>query len=156
RPSQVFTCEGVTACDRQHDTKWTAPPVPTELPPVYRPQKHRSTAEKNAGWALPPSPNRLENFAQIIALSGGLVVIESPATPPGAHKFRTAGLKMQRPLNGIILRVGRRTALHLLLVFVVALVGVWRFTSLISSSPHAAPVAGNRPDRGILDKILLD
>src|SRR5207237_10242757 len=25
-----------------------------------------------------------------------------------------------------------------------------------SSSPHAAPVAGNRPDRGILDKSLLD
>src|SRR5438067_3839588 len=64
---------------------------------------------------------------------------------------------MLRPARkGIILRVGRRLALQLLLVLVVALVGVWRFTSLTSSSPQAAPVAGNRPDRGILDKILLD
>src|SRR5438874_1997929 len=64
---------------------------------------------------------------------------------------------MLRPVRkGIILRVGRRIALQLLLVLVVALVGVWRFTSLTSSSPHAAPVPGTRPDRGTLDKILLD
>src|SRR5437764_5583927 len=68
-----------------------------------------------------------------------------------------AGVKMLRPVRkGIILRVGRRIALQLLLVLAVALVGVWRFTSLTSSSPHAAPVPGTRPDRGALDKILLD
>src|SRR5262245_19682061 len=64
---------------------------------------------------------------------------------------------MLRPVrDGIILRVGRRIAIPLLLVLVVALVGVWTFTSLTSFSPQAAPEAGNRPDRGSLDTILLD
>src|SRR5437879_2003187 len=76
---------------------------------------------------------------------------------PLIYHVAKAGVNMLRPVrHGIILRVGRRIALQLLLVLVVALVGVWRFTSLTSSSPHAAPVAGNRPDRGLLDKILLD
>ncbi len=68
-----------------------------------------------------------------------------------------AGVKMLRPVrNGTFLPVGRRTVLQLLLVVVVALAGVWRFISLNSPGPHAAPGAGNRPDRGSLDKTLLD
>src|SRR5438128_6848889 len=76
---------------------------------------------------------------------------------PLIYHVEKAGVNMLRPVrNGILLRVGRRIALPLLLVLIVALVGVWRFTSLTSSSPHAAPEAGNRPDQGILDKTLLD
>src|SRR5919198_3890383 len=54
--------------------------------------------------------------------------------------------------NGIIIRLGFGIAL----VLVIALVGVWRFTTLTPASPHATPVAGDRPDQGILDKSLLD
>ncbi|HEV8059089.1 MAG TPA: ankyrin repeat domain-containing protein, partial [Gemmataceae bacterium] len=60
---------------------------------------------------------------------------------------------MLRPVrNGIINRI----ALLLLLVLFIALIGVWRFISLIPASPQATPVAGNRPDQGILDKALFD
>jgi ankyrin repeat protein len=62
---------------------------------------------------------------------------------------------MLRPVrNGIILRVGLGIAL--LLVLVLALVGVWRFPTPTPAGPRATPVAGNRPDQGILDKTLLD
>jgi ankyrin repeat protein len=63
-------------------------------------------------------------------------------------RLEKVGVKMLRPFrNGIILRVG--LGITLLLVLVIALVGVWRFTT-------ASPQAGNRPDQGILDKTLLD
>ncbi len=58
---------------------------------------------------------------------------------------------MLRPIRkGILLRVDRRIAIPLLLVLVVALVGVWQFISLTSSSSQAGP------DQGSLDKLLLE
>jgi ankyrin repeat protein len=59
---------------------------------------------------------------------------------------------LQPVRKGILLRVGLAVALLL----VIALVGVWRYSALTSASPHATPVAGNRPDQSILDKTLLD
>jgi ankyrin repeat protein len=56
--------------------------------------------------------------------------------------------------NGIILRVGLGIAL--LFVLVIAIASAWRLISPTPDSPHAAPVAGNLPDQGILDKTLLD
>ena len=61
---------------------------------------------------------------------------------------------MLRPAcKGTVLR---KLGIALLFVLVIALVCVWRFTALTPVSPHATPVAGNRPDQRVLDKTLLD
>jgi ankyrin repeat protein len=57
------------------------------------------------------------------------------------------GCLMLRPVrNGIILRVGLPIAF--LFVLVLSLVGIWKFIT-------PTPAAGNRPNQGTLDKMLL-
>jgi ankyrin repeat protein len=90
-----------------------------------------------------------------MANSSGLDIIFKKASKRKSLIYRVekVAVPMPRPLrNGIILRVG----LGIALLVVIVLVGVWRYTSLAPASPHETPKAGNRPDRGILDKALLD
>lgn len=61
---------------------------------------------------------------------------------------------MPRPVcKGAILR---KLGVVFLLVLVAAPICIWGFTALTSDSPHTTPVAGDRPDQGVLDKTLLD
>ena len=50
----------------------------------------------------------------------------------------------------------RALRIGLSLVFVLALIGVWRFTRSAPARRHAGTAEGNRPDQGTLDKNLLD
>ena len=68
-------------------------------------------------------------------------------------RIEKVGAIMPRPdRTGIIFRAGPGIAL----VLGIALIGIWTYTILIPASPHSAADSESRPDRGTLDKKLLD